>query len=394
MNINGMTSISGIGWTDYTRSSGRTPEQLAVEACKRAAEDAGVPLSQVDGVITYGISDTATSAVIATSLGLPRVTHYADYTAGGTAACSVVLHAAMAVITGQARNVLVYRSLNGASGQRYGGAKFSELLAGSGVHSDAEPQFLDTAGITMPAQHFALLCRRHMSKYGTTEEDLAAVAMTCRAHAVDNERAMKRSPMSRDDYFGAPWIAEPFRMFDCCLQSDGACAVLVTSIEHARDLKAQPVEIKAGISGSGPSARGNMWANLFPEHSECYARYLSDDLFRNAGVERKELDFAQFYDCFTYSILVQFEDFGFCDKGDAGAFFREGRGRIGGDLPVNTSGGLLSEAYIHGLNLVVEAVSQLRGEAGTRQVADAKLGLVTAGGASSSGSALILGSVH
>ena len=390
----GKASIAGIGWTDYTRNSGKTPEQLAIEACKNAVADSGLALSEVDGIITFGIGDTATSAVVATSLGLPKLSHFADYSAGGTAACAIVLHAAMAIACGQARNVLVYRSLNGASGQRYGGPRFSELLAATGVHSDAEPQFLDTAGITMPAQHFALLCRRHMIKYGTTSEDLAAVAMTCREHAVRNDRAMKRTPLSHDDYFDAPWIAEPFRLLDCCLQSDGATALLVTSTEHARDLQKRPVEIAAGISGGGPANRGNMWGNFFPEHSECYAKYLADELFGMAGISRSDIAFAQLYDCFTYSVLVQFEDFGFCAKGEAGSFFREGRARLGGDLPVNTSGGLLSEAYIHGLNLVTEAVSQLRGEAGDRQVHDATHGLVSAGGASSSGSALVLGRLN
>lgn len=391
MNFNSATSIAGIGWTEYSRNSGRSVEALALEACRAAIEDAGIAPAEVDGVVSYGLGDTATTSVIATGLGLPVVNHYADYGAGGNMACGVVLHAAMAVATGQANNVLVYRALNGASGVRYGGAKFSELLAESSIHSDSEPQFLDTCGITMPAQHFALLCRRHMIKYGTTAEDLAAVALNGRAHAADNERAMKRDPMTLDDYLASPWIAEPFRMFDCCLQSDGACALLVTSTERARDMRHRPVTVRAGITGHGPSNRGLMWGNAWQDHTACYARFVGDRLFRMADIDRGDLSFAQVYDCFTYSVLGQFEDFGLCRKGEAGAFFREGHGRIGGKLPVNTAGGLLSEAYIHGLNNAVEAVSQLRGDAGKRQVKGAKLGLVTAGGATSTGSALILG---
>lgn len=391
MNFNSAAAIAGIGWTEYTRQSGQPVEALALQACKNAIEDAGLTPSDVDGVVTFGLGDTSTTSVVATGLALPVVNHYADYGAGGNMACGVVVHAAMAVATGQARNVLVYRALNGASGVRYGGARFSQLLAESSIHSDAEPQFLDTCGITMPAQHFALLCRRHMIKYGTTEADLAAIAINTRAHAVDNERAMKRTPMTMDDYLASPWIAEPFRMFDCCLQSDGACAVLVTSTERARDLRRRPVTIRAGITGHGPANRGLMWGNFWSDHSECYARYIADRLFSMADVARSDLDFAQIYDCFTYSVIAQFEDFGLCEKGGAGGFFREGHARIGGKLPVNTAGGLLSEAYIHGLNSVVEAVSQLRGDAGRRQVAGAELGLVTAGGATSTGSALILG---
>jgi len=391
VNFNSAAAIAGIGWTDYTRKSGRAVEQLALEACKKAVEDAGLKTSEVDGLVTYGIGDTSMTSVVATGLGLPVLHHYADYSAGGNMACGVVLHAAMAIATGQATNVLVYRALNGASGVRYGGSRFSELLAESSVHSDAEPQFLDTAGINMPAQHFALLCRRHMIKYGTTEEDLAAIAINGRAHAVDNERAMKRAPMTLDDYRASPWIAEPFRLLDCCLQSDGACALLLTSTERARDLRHKPVTLRGGMTGAGPANRGLMWGNYWQEHADCYAHFIADRLFAMADVTRGDLDFAQVYDCFTYSVISQFEDFGLCEKGGAGAFFRAGHARIGGKLPVNTAGGLLSEAYIHGLNNVVEAVSQLRGDAGARQVKGAELGLVTAGGATSTGSALILG---
>jgi acetyl-CoA acetyltransferase len=200
-----------------------------------------------------------------------------------------------------------------------------------------------------------------------------------------------RKPIALDDYERAPWIAEPFRLFDCCLQSDGACAVLVTSLPMARDMKKKPVQILSGAIGGHPRSRGVMWTNYADEHAECFGTALADGLFQRAGVERRDIDFAQLYDCFTYSVLVQLEDFGFCAKGESGAFFREGRARLGGELPVNTGGGLLSEAYIHGLNCVVEAVDQLRGDSGARQVADARLGLVTAGGAAHSGSALILG---
>ena len=391
MKLNGATSIAGIGWTDYNRNSGRPVEALALEACRNAISDAGLSPADVDGLVSFGLGDTSTTSVVATGLGLRQVNHYADYTAGGNMACGVVLHAAMAVATGQADNVLVYRALNGASGVRYGGARFSDLLAESSIHSDSEPQFLDTCGITMPAQHFALLCRRHMIKYGTTDEDLGAVAITARAHAVDNERAMMRRPMSMEDYRASPWIAEPFRLLDCCLQSDGACALLITSTERARDLRHRPVTIRAGVTGSGPANRGGMWGNYWHDHAECYARFIAERLFRMAEIEPSDLDFAEIYDCFTYSVIAQFEDFGLCEKGGAGEFFRAGKARLGGELPINTAGGLLSEAYIHGLNNVVEAVSQLRGDAGKRQVSDARLGLVTAGGATSTGSALILG---
>ena len=390
MNIRNKVAISGIGATDFTRQSGRTTEQLAVSACKAAVADAGLKMSEVDGIVTFFLGDSATSAVVATSLGLPQLNHYADFSTGGSIACGVVLQAAMAIATGQARNVLVYRSMNGSSGARYGGPDLSRQFAATGCHSDAEEQFLDTAGITSPVQHFALLCRTHMNKYGTTAEDLSAVARTFREHAVLNEQAMRRKPMSEADYYASPMIASPFRAVDCCLQTDGAVALLLTSAERARDLATKPVYITAGVFGGGPRIRGGMWGNFVPDQSDCYAKYLADNLFNAAGIGRDELDFLQLYDCFTYSVLVQFEDFGFCRKGEAGAFFREGRAKLGGKLPINTGGGLLSEAYIHGLNLVNEAVAQLRGGLGARQVAGARTGLVSAGGAATTGSALIL----
>ena len=385
------TAIAGVGYTDYSRNSGRTVERIALEAVHAAAADAGIPVSEIDGLVTYGLGDTSYTGVIATGLGLKRLDYFCDYSAGGNIASAAVLQAAMAVATGQAKCVVVYRALNGATGMRYGGSGWGNLLSTTGLLSDAEPQFLDTCGITMPAQHFALLARRHMVKYGTTNADLAAVAMTCRDHAAKNPRAQMRKSMTLADYEASPWIAEPFRLLDCCLQSDGACAVLVTSFDRAKDLRQKPIRILSGAIGGSPRSRGVMWTNYADEHAECFATELADGLFARAGVTRADMDFAQLYDCFTYSVLVQLEDFGFCEKGESGAFFREGRASLQGELPVNTGGGLLSEAYIHGLNCVVEAVDQLRGHGGDRQVAGAELGLVTAGGAAQSGSALILG---
>ena len=386
-----IASIVGIGWTDYTRNSGRTVEALALEACRNAIDDSGLNADAVDGLVSFNLGDSVTTSVVSTGLGLSKMNHYADFSAGGYMACGIVMEAAMAVATGQADYVVAYRALNGSSGQRYGGAEFSRLLADHGVHTDAEQQFLDTAGITMPAQHFALLCRTHMTRYGTTNEDLGAIAMTMRAHANDNPRAQMRDRrMTLADYQGSPWIAEPFRLLDCCLQTDGGCALLITTPERARDLAKAPVDILSGFTSAGPRNRGAMWGNFSPDSTVTYAEHHADRLFARAGIDRKDLSFAQVYDCFTYSIIGQMEGFGLIEKGQAGDFFRSGEASIGGQLPVNTHGGLLSEGYIHGLNSVVEAVSQLRGEGGKRQVQNAQLGLVTAGGATSTGSALIL----
>jgi acetyl-CoA acetyltransferase len=386
-----IASIAGIGWTDYTRNSGRTVEALALEACRNAINDAGLNVNSVDGLVSFSLGDSVTTSVVSTGLGLSKMNHYADFSAGGFMACGIVMEAAMAVATGQADYVVAYRALNGSSGQRYGGAEFSRLLADHGVHSDAEQQFLDTAGITMPAQHFAMLCRRHMTRYGTTNEDLGAIAVTMRAHANDNPRAQMRDRrMTLEDYHASPWVADPFRLLDCCLQTDGGCALLITTPERARDLAQSPVDILSGFTSAGPRNRGAMWGNFSPDSNVTYAEHHADRLFSRASIDRKDLSFAQIYDCFTYSIIGQMEGFGLIEKGQAGDFFRSGAASIGGLLPVNTHGGLLSEGYIHGLNSVVEAVSQLRGDGGKRQVENAQLGLVTSGGATSTGSALIL----
>ena len=385
------TAVAGLGWTGYSKNSGKTVEMLAHEAATNAILDAGLSPQDVDGIATFGLGDTVGSNVVATNLGLKKLRYYADFSTGGNYACGVVVQAAMAVATGMADTVLVYRALNGSSGPRYAGEEFSRMVAATSIHSDAEGQFLDPYGVLIPAHHFALLARRHMTLYGTTEEQFGQLATICRSNAVLNERAQMRKPMSMDDYYRSPWIAEPLRLFDCCLQTDGACALIVTSLERARDLRQPAVRILSGAIGAGPRNRGGMWSNFSPEPSDTYALALRDDLFGGAGVTPDDVDVAQLYDCFTYSILGQIEDYGFCKKGEAGPYIAEGNCRLDGRLPINTNGGLLSEGYIHGLNGVVEAVDQVRGHAGARQVPDVEVSLATAGGATSTGSALIFG---
>lgn len=384
-------ALVGIGATEYSKNSGRSVEALALEACRNAVADAGLNIADVDGVVTYGLADTVSTSVVATGLGVERLRYSVDINAGGGMAAGSVVHAAMAVATGQADCVVVYRALNGSSGVRYGGVEFTELLERTSVHSDAEGQFLSPYGVLMPAHEFGLLCRRHMIEYGTTYEQLGAIATTCREHANLNPRAQMRDrTMTMDDYLNAPWIADPFRLYDCCLMTDGACAVVVMKAERAKDLAHDPIYLMAGGIGTGPANRGCMWGNYWRDHTASYAKYMADDLFNMAGVGPRDIDLAQLYDCFSYSVIAQLEDFGFCAKGEGGPFCEDGRIGLSGELPVNTHGGLLSEAYIHGLNGVYELVDQLRGDAGARQVAGAQIGMATAGGGSPNGSAIIL----
>lgn len=374
--------IAGVGQTAYSKRSDTTVLNLATEACRHAAADAGLDLDQIDGLISYHFNDSTPAIAVATALGLPRAHYAVDFSGGGNAANLIVLAAAAAIEAGLATNVLCYRAMNGRSGFRLGGGR--ELNA-HGITQYTAP----FGWITYP-QAMAMWCRRHMIRYGTTPEQLGAVAVTCRANAALNARAMQREPITLQDYLDSRFIVEPFRLLDICLETDGACAVLVTSAERARDLAQRPVHIMGGAYGGGPDQGEDLFDALrWLDHAHNYSKYIAADLWRSAGVGPADIDVAEIYDCFTYSVLMQLEGFGFCREGEGGGFVQGGRIARDGALPLNTHGGLLSEAYIHGLNHVVEAVQQLRGAAGPRQVAGAEIALTTAG-AMTCGSAMVL----
>jgi acetyl-CoA acetyltransferase len=375
-------AIAGIGETSYSKNSGTPVLNLAVEACLKAAADAGVSIEDVDGIVSYNFGDSAPAIGVATALGIPEVGYAVDFAGGGNAANLITLAAASAIESGLARTVLCFRAMNGRSGFRLGGGR--EMLA-RGI-----TQFTAPFGwITYP-QAMAMWCRRHMVKYGTNAEQLGEVAISFRQNATTNERAMQRQPIDMDDYMASRFIVDPFRLLDICLESDGACAVLITSAERARDLAKPPVYIMGGAYGGGPNQGEDLFdAIRWPDHSKNYAAYIADDLWKSAGVGPADVDVAEIYDCFTYSVLMQLEGFGFCKEGEGGPFVQSGAIRMGGSLPVNTHGGLLSEAYIHGFNHVLEATRQLRGEAGPNQVPGAEIALTTAG-AMTCGSAMVL----
>ena len=384
--LNHKPAIVGIGGTRYSKSSGVSVLGLAAEACQKAIDDSGLAVREVDGIVTFGMNDSVQPQEVAACLGLSNLRYHMDYWGGGPTSNQVVATAAMAVATGMANNVVCFRALNGRSGRRLGGA-------GERPSTEGEAQFLIPFGWTSFAHCFAVWATRHMAVYGTTSRQLGMVAVTARQHATTNERAMMCIPMTLTDYFNSPMICWPFRLFDICLETDGGCALVVTSAERARHLRHRPVYISAAIHGGGPNPAG-YGLNLAPyirwkDHTESYARYIAPELFARAGVTPKDVDIAEIYDEMTIATIIQLEDFGFCQKGEGGPFVEEGRTAIGGDIPVNTHGGLLSEGYLHGLNHVVEAVSQLRGDAGPRQVKDAEVALTTGMGGPT-GSALIL----
>jgi acetyl-CoA acetyltransferase len=375
-------AIAGIGCTDFTRESGRTVRSLASEACSKAIADAGLTLADIDGIISFNFNDSAPAMGVATELGIPRANYAVDFQSGGNAANLITLTATAAIEAGLAKNVLCFRAMNGRSGFRLGG--------GRDMNAHGVTQYTAPFGwITYP-QAMAMWRRRYMIEYGADDEGLAEIAMTFRDNAVLNPRAMQRTPMTRDDYFNSRKIVDPFRMLDICLESDGACAVLITSADRARDMPHKPVYIMGGAYGGGPNQGDDLFdAIRWPDHSHNAFKYLGEDLWKSAGIGPGDVDVAQIYDCFTYSVLMALEGLGFCKEGEGGSFVQGGRIARDGALPLNTAGGLLSEAYIHGFNHVIEAVEQLRGVSGARQIKDAEICLTTAG-AMTCASAMIL----
>ena len=263
---------------------------------------------------------------------------------------------------------MVYRALNGRSALRMGGS------GGGAAVPSSDLQYQVPYGLVSPSQTYALGARAHMARYGTTAESLGTVAVQQRAQAVDNPRALMRAALTIDDYFDSRFIVEPFRLLDCCLETDGACAVVVTTTERARDL-AKPV---VSLSGWAWAIGANgFWTGADDLAHGSGASRVASRVFAMAGVGPNDVDVAELYDAFSISVLLQLEAYGFCAPGDSGPYVLSGATARGGALPVNTHGGFLSEGYVHGLNHVCEAVEQLRGDAGERQVADCEVALST-----------------
>ena len=381
MSLRNQAAIVGIGATEFSKNSGVSTLTLAQRAIMAALEDAGLEPARVDGLATFRVGDSVLPMILAQSLGIKDLHYWLDQFAGGSGSHSIVGQAALAIHAGVADYIVCYRSLNARSEFRMGGT-------GRPLVDAVETQYQAPFGYFTPPQQFAMAAKAHMERYGTTPEQLGAIAVQQRAHAAHNERAMMREPITLDDYLASRWIVEPFRLLDCCLETDGAVAVVVTSPERARDLKQLPVLIRGASWGSGQT----LFSNEQPDPTRTSAADMAPRLFEMAGVTPRDIDVAQLYDCFTYSVLVQLEDYGFCAKGEAGAFIESGATALGGTIPVNTHGGFLSEGYVHGLNHVYEAVSQLRGNAGERQVQGAEIALSTSqpGYVSGSTSALLL----
>jgi acetyl-CoA acetyltransferase len=380
-------AIAGVGFTEYSLNSGRTVLSLAVEACKKAMDEAGMTPKEVDGILEFNVADSVPTEAVAASLGLGEVNYALDWYAGGFAPSALVQTASMAIATGQCKAALIYRAMNGRSGFRLGGA-----TGGDAFRARWAAQYRIPYGWLTFGQNMAMWCRRHMEKYGTKQEHLAAIAISQREIALQNKRAIQHKPLTIDDYMSSRMIVEPFHLYDMSLESDGACALLVTSPNRARDCRKKPVYVKsAGYIGKA-TLGDPLWADsfLWPDLTENYTKLIAPKLYKEAGIDVKDIDVAEIYDCFTHTVLMGLEGLGFCPKGEGGPFAASGAIGLSGTIPTNTHGGMLSEAYVHGMNVVAEAVLQLRGEGESRQVPNARVAVVTSG-ATTIGSACILG---
>jgi acetyl-CoA acetyltransferase len=349
MSIRDRTAIAGIGWTDFSKNSGRSVAALAADASLKAIDDAGLRVEDIDGLVGYfWYPDTVSPRELARNLGLTRCNLQVFDAQGGGWACASVAIAAMAVFTGLCMNVLVYRASNSNSDRRT-----------RSPDASGPSQWDVPFGAFHAATIFGQQVTAHMAEFGTTTTDFAHLAVTQRRHATLNCKAMMRRPLTLADHAASPWVIYPFRLLDCCLQSDGAVAVVVTSIERARDLRQSPVPIMAAIGGAAPAGTGTP-APAAPRLWETNAQHSAPLLYSAAGIDAAAIDFAELYDPFTGMCLLHMEGFGLVPPGQSGQWVRAGGNGLDGDVPVNTHGGLLSEAHTGGLGHVVEAVQQLR----------------------------------
>ena len=379
--------IVGVGETAYTKRGGHndtTEMALCVQGIRAAAADAGIEPGEIEGFSSFGF-ERHEPAVVQAALAAPLLRYAAMVWGGGGGGCSgAVMLAAMAVATGQARYAVTYRSICQGQHERYG--QFRERpLWGS---------YVAPYGLMSPGLMVALGYRRFMHESGSTVDDLCEVAMNSRANAQSNPRAVMRGkPLDRETYFASRMVADPFRLNDCCLETDGACAVIVAPRELAEKSGRPFVPILGAAQASGPRwTLGPMGSHNMPleDYATINSKQVAKAIYEQSGLTPGDIDVAQFYDAFTGLIPMALEDYGFCRRGETSAFIQSGALRRDGKLPINTAGGLHSEAYLHGLNLVIEGTRQARGDAGL-QVPNARHVLVTSGGGTGHKSALILG---
>ena len=374
-------AIAGVGYTPFSAQAGRSVLDLAAEACQAALDDAGLPAAEVDGLGSFMVMhDSVPCQAVATTLGIGELRLSLDLDLGGQAPCHLVSLASAAITAGLADSVLVFRAMKGRSGNRVGAMSF----AGGGG------QYRYPIGYGAYMMYIGMWAQRFLHETGQGEEDLAAIVLAQREYAAANERAYRRRLITEEEYYQAPYVVEPFRAPDCTVEVDGACAVLVTSLDRARALRQPPAVIAAAGYSAGPRSGLDIGDHLlWADYSRNYTHLLAPRLYRAAGLGPADIQMAEIYDCFSSTVMMALEGLGLCGRGESGGFAREGGTRLDGRLPVNTHGGLLCEGYLHGMNTVAEAVLQVQGRGGARQAPRHETCIVTSG-ALMDGSGMIL----
>lgn len=396
MTLRDKAAVVGVGATPYYkrgRSLPQTPFELAGKAMLAALDDAGLGVTDVDGLALYSFGLGGDTSLFAQVMGIPEVRFTAMLTGGGGGAAGSVGLAAAAIASGMATCVVSLMSLQQAA-SRFGASYAPKGKPGAQYSAPPSPEgnFIQPAGLMGPGQMFAVLAQRHMYRYGTTREHFAEVAISTRENARRRETSIMRDELTLDEYFDARMIADPLCLFDFCLECDGAVAVVTTTAERARDLRHPPAYVRASANGgNGRWGQAITWMGMpDDEFASSGHRPVAKRLWEMAGTGPDDVDVALLYDHFSPMVILQLEDYGFCDIGEGGDFVADGNIRWPhGSLPVNTHGGNLSEAYIIGMTHVKEAVEQIRGTA-VNQVAGAEVALVTGGPASIPVSSLLL----
>jgi acetyl-CoA acetyltransferase len=345
--------IVGVGETEYSRNSGRTTRAMAVEAIRKAMNDAGLKASDVDGMMSYQNFDSTPANWVAPDLGI-RLNFYMDVIGGGSSTEALIGLAMGAIEAGMCKTVALFRSMNGYSEVRIGG---------TGARAAAPVRGQDLAqvpfGMRSAGQAFGMSFMRHMYDYGTTSEQVAHVKVAHSKHASQNPKAIQKERVTVHDVVSSRWICKPLHLLDCCLETDNATCVIVTSAERARDLRQRPAYIM-GVAGRTSKPRTDFhWAH--GPISRVAGYYAKDIVFGQAGIKPEDVQVTGSYDAFTFTTMLQLEEYGFCKKGEGGAYVSSGIIELGGKRPNNTSGGHLCEGYTHGMSMVIENVRQLRG---------------------------------
>jgi len=377
--IQDRVAIVGIGHLPFAKDIGRPISDTAVEAIQLALDDAGLRAEDVDGMSMLEMEHTH-EVSIARRLGVEGLRWWDKISYGGGASCATILHAAAAIAAGLATTVVCHRARNR-------GSRASRPWSQEKVLVTDDKALHTPWGLIRPVDVIGMWAHRHMHVYGTKREHFGNVAIAARKHAQRNPFAMMRRPLDMETYLAARVIGYPLHLYDCCLETDGALACVVTSVERARDLRRKPALVHAAAQASGPNPVHLANWNNTPD-IQTTSVFCAQLLWERSQLKPADMDCAQIYDAFTPLVVTGLEDYGFCKRGEGGPFTEGGRIELGGELPVLTSGGGLSEAYVHGFNLILEAVRQIRGTS-TSQVPDCRATLVT-GASGVATSALVL----